>query len=540
MQNRTPPGIPSHTRARGPALLGLLLALCFELDSSIAHAVTLLPGEILVSSESSLIVIDLEDDRAEVVSSTTTGSGLPWRSLRSFDLADDGFVYAAVLGNDAQAAIIRIDPVDGDRTLVSSNERGQGPALSQPRTVLAARDGSLYVADVLPNGDLTTARVFRIDPLTGDRTLVAESREGEGGQVSDMEELPDGRLLIVTGQFRRGPATRLVIWSLDPAVGEIEQVPRRFAFEGTLPAIARGSTLERARLIEDGSAFYRIIDPFDGGGDFTGVIADCSFEDPDFARRPVDLAFDAQGSLIVVASAFERGCRPEGPGSGLGYLYRVDPDSGAVELVFDSDGRDVDAGFQQLVIVREDFPFPDADGDGIADALDNCPLTSNPEQADLDGDGEGDACNDARDRDGDEFADGLDVCVEVFDPLQLDGDADGIGDACDPFPDDANNEAAALRVELEEVRAELSMCRADLPGDADGDGVFDELDLCPSTPAGSKVDRQGCAIDQFCALFEIEGRRGLRRCARADWWPEAGGRLRDCKPKPWKQACVPR
>ena len=38
-------------------------------------------------------------------------------------------------------------------------------------------------------------------------------------------------------------------------------------------------------------------------------------------------------------------------------------------------------------------PGPDTDGDGFADACDNCPLAANPAQADGDGDGAGDACD---------------------------------------------------------------------------------------------------------------------------------------------------
>jgi len=38
-------------------------------------------------------------------------------------------------------------------------------------------------------------------------------------------------------------------------------------------------------------------------------------------------------------------------------------------------------------------PIPDADADGVADASDNCPAVGNADQADLDGDTEGDACD---------------------------------------------------------------------------------------------------------------------------------------------------
>jgi hypothetical protein len=43
--------------------------------------------------------------------------------------------------------------------------------------------------------------------------------------------------------------------------------------------------------------------------------------------------------------------------------------------------------------VREPIPSIDTDGDGIKDSLDNCPTVYNPDQADFDNDGRGDACD---------------------------------------------------------------------------------------------------------------------------------------------------
>src|SRR5688572_991508 len=60
----------------------------------------------------------------------------------------------------------------------------------------------------------------------------------------------------------------------------------------------------------------------------------------------------------------------------------------------------------------------DADGDGVGDAIDNCPVPN--DQHDEDGDSRGDIC---------------DNCPVVANPDQQDmGDSDGVGDHCDPHP----------------------------------------------------------------------------------------------------------
>ena len=70
----------------------------------------------------------------------------------------------------------------------------------------------------------------------------------------------------------------------------------------------------------------------------------------------------------------------------------------------------------------------DPDGDDVCAAEDNCPDVANQGQADTDGDGWGNACDD--DIDGDGIPNGQDNCPADYNPDQADSDGDGVGDAC--------------------------------------------------------------------------------------------------------------
>src|SRR5687767_8541924 len=69
-------------------------------------------------------------------------------------------------------------------------------------------------------------------------------------------------------------------------------------------------------------------------------------------------------------------------------------------------------------VAAQEAPPTDTDGDGAADAVDNCPQYANPDQTDSDGDGAGDACDStpngdpipSPDADADGILDGADNC----------------------------------------------------------------------------------------------------------------------------------
>lgn len=112
----------------------------------------------------------------------------------------------------------------------------------------------------------------------------------------------------------------------------------------------------------------------------------------------------------------------------------------------------------------EEDPLPDTDNDGIVDEEDNCPLVSNPDQKDSDGDGIGDACEE--DSDGDGIIDELDNCPMTSNPDQEDADEDGIGDACE--------------------------------SDMDEDGVIDDDDNCPEVANPDQKDSDGDGMGDAC------------------------------------------
>ncbi|HLF16973.1 MAG TPA: Calx-beta domain-containing protein [Candidatus Thermoplasmatota archaeon] len=124
----------------------------------------------------------------------------------------------------------------------------------------------------------------------------------------------------------------------------------------------------------------------------------------------------------------------------------------------------------------------DSDRDGLGDNGDNCPGASNAAQSDADGDDVGDVCDGDRDGDGvanaaDDFPedatrtldsdsdgldDGSDNCPNAANVNQANGDGDSDGDACDGDPEDGPL------------------------GDADGDGVANNEDAFPTRRSESR------------------------------------------------------
>jgi MYXO-CTERM domain-containing protein len=157
-----------------------------------------------------------------------------------------------------------------------------------------------------------------------------------------------------------------------------------------------------------------------------------------------------------------------------------------------------------------DASDPDDDGDGVADDVDNSPQVANPSQSDADDDGIGDASDPDDDDDG--VADGVDNSPLVANPEQADGDGDGIGDASDP-DDDGDGADDVVDNCLDVANPTQIDTDGDGAGNAcddddDNDGVWGVDDNCPLEANPDQADEDGDGLGDPCDPDFEEGDAG--------------------------------
>jgi hypothetical protein len=132
------------------------------------------PIDAAVESTGFLVVVDMMRDFVMRVDSTTgnrtivsgsTASTGPVFVVPVSIAVDVGGALLVV--DDALNAIVRVDPTTGNRTIVSEAGTGTGPTFDKLLGIAIEASGALLVAD---HG---LAAVVRVDPSTGNRTIVS-------------------------------------------------------------------------------------------------------------------------------------------------------------------------------------------------------------------------------------------------------------------------------------------------------------------------------------------------------------------------------
>jgi hypothetical protein len=131
---------------------------------------------------------------------------------------------------------------------------------------------------------------------------------------------------------------------------------------------------------------------------------------------------------------------------------------------------------------------PDADGDFVANELDNCPLVANANQADGDGDHVGDAC---------------DNCLTVANASQTDTDGDHFGDACDCAP--GNNAAWVIPPETPSLTLSSNTALSwTVPSNLGGTSVLYDLVAMTASSSGT-APAYGCFQSNLATLSTTDG-----------------------------------
>ncbi len=176
-----------------------------------------------------------------------------------------------------------------------------------------------------------------------------------------------------------------------------------------------------------------------------------------------------------------------------------------------ADGQTVVGGLFGVVQIFEARFKTDPDCDGVLLPADNCPDVANPDQANLDGDALGDACDPDDDNDG--VPDLLDSCPVLPNGgvAQQDSDGDLLGDLCDPCPysalNDVDHDGVCTNVDNCPIAANADQADTDHDsiGDAcdydqDNDGVAYFVDNCQVTPNANQADSDYDGIGDVCDL----------------------------------------
>lgn len=276
----------------------------------------------------------------------------------------------------------------------------------------------------------------------------------------------------------------------------------------------------------------------DGDGDDTEPAPLDAGGDPRFEDQPTVADTGVGTSPVVDIGALERGRDCDANGM-------VDADEIAANAALDCDANGM-----------LDICETDSDSDGLIDACDNCPATSNASQNDSDADGVGDECDvcQGNDASGDADADG--VCDDI-DPCPMDNpddsDGDGICDSVDPCPldnpDDSDGDGVCDSVDPcptdnpddsdgDGVCDSADPCPSDNPDDTDGDGVCDSADPCPNdNPDDSDGDGICDSVDE-CPADAMKSVPGACGCGVADVDDDGNG-TPDCMDNPISPAVVP-
>ncbi len=166
-------------------------------------------GNTILMSGGPIVSVDPSSGNRALVSGTGLGTGPA--------MASEGFAVAGTnlyVADATDGMILKVDTTTGDRTVVSSATVGTGPSLNAPGDVVIDAAGNLVV-------DTSGQTLLSINPLTGDRTLISGGGVGTGPSLASnptqLAIASDGT--IYANQILGGLSSDSPVLAIDPLTG---------------------------------------------------------------------------------------------------------------------------------------------------------------------------------------------------------------------------------------------------------------------------------------------------------------------------------
>jgi sugar lactone lactonase YvrE len=149
-----------------------------------------------------LVAIDSNTgDRSVLSAGSNTGvqrgSGSNFQTPEGVACENSGTFVVADSGS-SNPKVVRVDPATGNRTILSSSSVGTGTSFVAPYGIAVESSGTFIVTDTGLNA------VLRVDPITGNRTVLSGSGVGGGpafSQLRGVAVLPDGTIAVTDAEL---------------------------------------------------------------------------------------------------------------------------------------------------------------------------------------------------------------------------------------------------------------------------------------------------------------------------------------------------
>lgn len=239
-----------------------------------------------------LFSVDLNKGTRRIISDVDNGTGPLFLDARGCAVIAPGDLVA-VLDSSLQA-LVSVTIATGDRTIISDFNRGSGPFLINPSDVVVSADGTrAFVTDNLG----ASVAILEIDLLTGDRTIVVDSASGAGPplfgstNVAFLDDLEQA-LVAIAGAPQ--------LFAIEVATGDHAELSVDVTGSGPPVFDTVGADVDHAagRVFVSNPTFGSIVEIDLATGDRTLVSGPGRGAGPDMS--PLEIAFEGvEGSVIV-------------------------------------------------------------------------------------------------------------------------------------------------------------------------------------------------------------------------------------------------